>query len=48
MKGTDLPEMPTGTVWKAGGTADVAWQIRYNHGGGCEQAVTPYIVPCKP
>ena len=23
MKGTDLQEMPTGTVWKAGGIADV-------------------------
>ena len=36
MKGTDLPEMPTGTVWKAGGTAEVAWNVRFNHGGGCE------------
>ena len=34
MKGTDLPEMPTGTVWKAGGTAEVVWQVRFNHGGG--------------
>ena len=29
MKGTDLPEMPTGTVWKAGGTAEVAWNVRF-------------------
>lgn len=28
MRGTDLPEMPTGTVWKAGGTAEVAWNVR--------------------
>ena len=35
MRGTDLPEMPTGTVWKAGGTAEVAWNVRFNHGGGC-------------
>lgn len=36
MRGTDLPEMPTGTVWKAGGTAEVAWNVRFNHGGGCK------------
>ena len=30
MRGTDLPEMPTGTVWKAGGTAEVAWNVRFN------------------
>jgi hypothetical protein len=35
MKGTELPEMPTGTVWKAGGVAPVVWQVRFNHGGGC-------------
>jgi hypothetical protein len=41
MNGTDLPEMPTGTVWKAGGTADVAWQVRYNHGGGYAYRLCP-------
>lgn len=34
MAGTDLPAMDTGVVWKAGGTAEVTWQIRNNHGGG--------------
>jgi hypothetical protein len=28
--------MPTGTVWKAGGTAEVAWNVRFNQGGGCK------------
>jgi hypothetical protein len=47
MKGTDLPEMPTGTVWKAGGTAEVAWNVRFNHGGGCEcsQAAAAVLLP---
>ena len=34
MRGTDLPEMPTGTVWKIGGEAPVSWNVRNNHGGG--------------
>ena len=35
MNGSDLPEMPTGVVWERSvGEAVVAWQIRYNHGGG--------------
>lgn len=34
MRGSELPELPTGTVWKAGGTAEVVWQVRFNHGGG--------------
>ena len=34
MKGTDLPELPTGVEWKIGGEAEVSWQVRNNHGGG--------------
>ena len=34
-KGSEvLPAGPT-TVWKAGGTAEVAWSIAAQHGGGC-------------
>ena len=34
MKGTDLPELPTGVEWKIGGEAEVSWNIAFNHGGG--------------
>lgn len=34
MKGTDLPELPTGVEWKIGGEAEVSWNIDFNHGGG--------------
>ena len=34
MKGTDLPPMDTGTVWKAGGEAEVVFAVKFNHGGG--------------
>jgi hypothetical protein len=33
MKGTDLPPLDTGTVWKAGGEAEVVMAIKFNHGG---------------
>eukprot|EP00966_Prymnesium_polylepis_P098342 2277561-Prymnesium_polylepis.1 len=29
-----LPPAPSGTIWTAGSEAEVAWEIRYNHGGG--------------
>jgi len=32
--GSELPEAPTGTVWKAGGLGQTGWYIRANHGGG--------------
>ena len=35
-KGTSLPEFPTGLEWQIGGEAEVQWQVRNNHGGGCE------------
>ena len=28
MKGSDLPKMPTGTVWEIGGEATVSWNVR--------------------
>ena len=31
-----LPPNPTGVVWKAGDTVETKWNIRANHGGGCE------------
>jgi hypothetical protein len=33
--GSKLPPMPTGTVWTAGGTAEVGWTLKAWHGGGC-------------
>jgi hypothetical protein len=45
MKGTDLPPLPTGTVWKAGGTAEVVWQVRFNHGGGYAYRLCPAEAP---
>ena len=30
-----LQPRPTGTVWQAGGVANVSWYIAFNHGGGC-------------
>jgi len=42
MRGIDLPEMPTGTVWKAGGEATVVWQTRFNHGGGYSYRLCPF------
>eukprot|EP00041_Stephanoeca_diplocostata_P012818 m.215583 g.215583 ORF g.215583 m.215583 type:complete len:367 (+) comp19104_c0_seq1:91-1191(+) len=41
MKGTDLPPMDTGVVWKIGGQAEVTWQIRNNHGGGYQYRLCP-------
>ena len=41
MRGIDLPEMPTGAVWKAGGEAEVVWQVRFNHGGGYAYRLCP-------
>ena len=30
-----LGPAPSGTVWTAGSAVEVAWGIRFNHGGGC-------------
>ena len=45
MKGTDLPPMPTGTVWKIGGEAEVSWNVRNNHGGGYQYRLCPASEP---
>ena len=36
-----LPIQPSGTVWKAGGVAEVVWQIGANHGGGYAYRLCP-------
>ena len=33
-RGSELPALPTATVWRAGQEAEVTWQITANHGGG--------------
>ena len=45
MKGTELPELPTGVQWKIGGEAEVTWQIRNNHGGGYSYRLCPRDQP---
>jgi hypothetical protein len=44
-RGSELPRLPTGTVWKIGGEADVTWQIRANHGGGYQYRLCPADQP---
>ena len=34
MTGTSLPPLDSGTVWKAGGEAEVVFAVKFNHGGG--------------
>jgi len=36
-----LPEFPTNTTWKIGGTAEAIWQITANHGGGYQYRLCP-------
>jgi len=45
MRGRDLPKMPTGTVWKIGGMANVTWNVRNNHGGGYSYRLCPANQP---
>ena len=45
MRGTDLPQMPTGTIWKIGGVATVTWNVRNNHGGGYSYRLCPASEP---
>jgi len=40
-QGSKLPEFPTGTIWKAGGTTEAIWQITANHGGGYQYRLCP-------
>jgi len=41
MKGTTLPPLETGTVWKAGGEAEVVFAVKFNHGGGYAYRLCP-------
>ena len=45
MKGTDLPRMDTGVVWKAGGEAEVVFAVKFNHGGGYAYRLCPADQP---
>ena len=45
MRGSTLPRMPTGTVWKRGGEANVTWNVRNNHGGGYSYRLCPASEP---
>lgn len=45
MRGSELPELPTGVVWKAGGEAEVAWAVKFNHGGGYQYRLCPADSP---
>lgn len=45
MKGTDLPPMDTGVVWKAGGEAEVVMAVKFNHGGGYAYRLCPAEEP---
>jgi len=43
--GSKLPPMPTGTVWTAGGTAQVGWTLKAWHGGGYQYRLAPASAP---
>jgi hypothetical protein len=45
MNGTDLPPLDTGTVWKAGGEAEVVFAVKFNHGGGYSYRLCPADQP---
>ena len=47
MKGTDLPKMPLGIKWTIGGSAEVTWQVRNNHGGGYQYRLVNYCDVCR-
>lgn len=38
-----LPPLKTGVVWAAGSVVEVAWGIRYNHGGGYSYRLCPAL-----
>ena len=41
-RGSTLPKMPTGTVWKIGGEATVSWNVRNN-----QCAPAPHLAPSR-
>ena len=45
MKGSELPPLPTGTQFKIGGTAEVSWNVIFNHGGGYSYRLCPADAP---
>ena len=40
-RGSALPKMPSGVVWRAGDVVETAWSIRANHGGGWQYRLCP-------
>ena len=34
--GSTLPKQPSGAVWRTGEVVETLWNVRANHGGGCE------------
>jgi hypothetical protein len=42
---TTLPEMASGTVWKAGSQVEVSWTMEANHAGGYQYRLTPKAYP---
>ena len=41
MRGSALPRRPTGTVWKAGSSVEVAFTVKASHGGGYQYRLCP-------
>ena len=40
-RGSQLPPLPSSTVWRRGELAEVTWQITANHGGGYQYRLCP-------
>ena len=40
-RGSQLPALPSDTVWTRGSRAEVTWQITANHGGGYQYRLCP-------
>jgi len=39
--GSELPQLDSGAVWKAGSVVETRWSIRANHGGGYQYRLCP-------
>ena len=39
--GSQLPQLPTGVVWKVGSVVETLWSLRSNHGGGYQYRLAP-------
>ena len=44
-KGSNLKPAPSGTVWAAGATVEVAWTQKAWHGGGYQYRLAPASAP---